>query len=166
MALTNAEKQRAWRQRHAERRRAVAQIASMLMRRSHTDGEMIEGPRIGWNAFGVDVKYDAYFLRLAVLLAKCFSQDNEIKQLRWALEGCLRDRKSARRHKRDIRKYWLETHPHMGAKDYRRWRDTDEMTAWREAEKFARWGNEFFRSGVQVKERALAWQAIAWVLDG
>jgi len=32
MALTNAEKQRAWRKRHAARRRTVARIATLLMR--------------------------------------------------------------------------------------------------------------------------------------
>ena len=42
MPLTNAEKQRRWRQRHADRRRTVARIATMLVRQHLTSDQIKE----------------------------------------------------------------------------------------------------------------------------
>lgn len=92
MALTNAEKQARWRQHHVERRRAVARIATLLMRRSHTTGRRIEA-KLGWNG----VTFDAYFLDLAHLLAGVLKTDRDLKQLKWALAAVVDDRKRVRR---------------------------------------------------------------------
>jgi hypothetical protein len=91
MALTNAEKQRRWRQHHAEHRRAVARIATMLMRRSHKTGRIIQA-KLGWNG----VTFDAYFFDLAHLLADVLKTDRALKQLKWALAARVDDRKRAR----------------------------------------------------------------------
>jgi hypothetical protein len=98
MALTNAEKQRAWRQRHAERRRTVVRIATMLMRRSHKDGRTFE-TRFGWNA----VTFDGYFHTLASRLADVLKTDRAIMQLRWALTDILTKRRQGRSYARMTR---------------------------------------------------------------
>ena len=98
MVLTNAEKQRRWRQRHSDRRRAVARITTMLMRPSHTERSAIEA-KVGWNT----VTLDTYFLKLADLICNVLKTDRAIKQLRWALAIRLRDRKWGRWHDRGAR---------------------------------------------------------------
>jgi len=90
-ALTNAEKQKRWRERHTEDRRKVARVAAMLMRRSHTEGHTTQF-QVGWNWVTADV----YFLRLAVLICDVLKTDRAIKQLRWALAQRLVDRRIAR----------------------------------------------------------------------
>jgi hypothetical protein len=95
MAMNNAEKQARWRQRHADQRRGVARVANLLLRQSHSDGEVIE-TKLGWNG----VKFDRYFAELAVELASVLKTDRAINQLRWALHQCLWDRRDARWQKR------------------------------------------------------------------
>jgi hypothetical protein len=87
MVLTNAEKQARWRERHTERRRHVARIASLLIRRVHTTGRAIEA-KVGWN----EVTFDEYFYTLALLICGVLKTDRAIRQLRWALAKCLNDR--------------------------------------------------------------------------
>lgn len=92
MAMSNAEKQRRWRAAHADRRRDVQRIATMLTRRSHAVGRTIEA-KVGWNG----VTFDAYFYTLAVLLTNVLKTDRAINQLRWGLASVLNDRRSTRR---------------------------------------------------------------------
>ena len=91
-ALTNAEKQKRWRERHTEDRRKVARVAAMLIRRSHTEGHTTQF-QVGWNWVTADV----YFLRLAVLICDVLKTDRAIKQLRWALAQCLDNRRRDRK---------------------------------------------------------------------
>jgi hypothetical protein len=93
MALGNAERQAAWRKRHADERRAIARIANLLMRRSKTERRAIEA-KLGWNT----VTFDRYFYTLAIALGDVLKTDRAIRQLRWALHQCLYDRQAARRH--------------------------------------------------------------------
>jgi hypothetical protein len=118
MALTNAEKQRRWRTTHAGRRRTAARITTMLMRRSHSDGRAI-GAKIGWNS----VTFDAYFLKLAVLICDALKTDRAIRQLRWALSKCLDDRKMARARER-----WLKQETSTQDADNERTRPRPETT--------------------------------------
>jgi hypothetical protein len=99
VALSNAEKQARWRERHAERRQTVARIASMLTRRSHTEGSTTEA-KVGWNT----VTFDDYFYTLAFRLADVLKTDRAIMQLRWALHVILWKRRHARWHERTARK--------------------------------------------------------------
>jgi hypothetical protein len=91
MALTNAEKQARWRGRHADQRRRVPRIATLLMRRSHSTGRAVE-TKVGWNT----VTFDGYFYTLASLICDVLKTDRAIKQLRWALAKCLGDRRFRR----------------------------------------------------------------------
>jgi hypothetical protein len=90
-ALTNAEKQKRWRERHAEDRRVVAHIAAMLMRRDHSYGQPRKA-KIGWNT----TTFDEYFYTLATLISDVLKTDQAIRQLKWALAQCLDDRRLAR----------------------------------------------------------------------
>jgi hypothetical protein len=95
MALTNAEKQARWRKRHADRRRDVARIATMLMRRRHPEGRTDE-ITLGWYT----TKVDAYFFKLAFQICHALETDKEIRQLKNALAYCLDHRKSDRRRRK------------------------------------------------------------------
>jgi hypothetical protein len=106
MALTNAEKQAHWRQRHAKERRVIARIANLLIRRAKSEGRTV-GAKVGWN----DVVFDQYFYTLADLLSDTLKTDSAIKQLRWALAKCLQDRRNAREY--------LREHPGMRIETYR-----------------------------------------------
>jgi hypothetical protein len=92
MALTNAEKQRAWRARHVDRRHRVALIDSMLMWRQLASGQTFK-IQLGWNW----VTIDANFFYLASLICGVLETDKAINQLRWSLTKCVRDRQLARR---------------------------------------------------------------------
>jgi hypothetical protein len=107
MALTNIEKQARWRERHADRRHAVARIATMLTRQRFSDGITHE-IQLGWNTCTID----GYFVDLAKLIGAVLKTDKAIKQLRWALAKCLRDRKRVRE--------WLRENPGMTEEDYQR----------------------------------------------
>jgi hypothetical protein len=98
VALTNIEKQARWRERHADRRHAVARIATMLTRQRFSDGITHE-VQVGWNTCTID----GYFLNLAKLICTVLKTDRAIKQLRWALAKCLRDRKAGTRSRRAIK---------------------------------------------------------------
>jgi hypothetical protein len=95
MALTNAEKQARWRERHADQRRGVARIANLLMRRSRSEGRAIEA-KLGWN----EVTFDEYFYTLAAVICGVLKTDKAIRQLRWALAKCLQDRRRSRERER------------------------------------------------------------------
>jgi hypothetical protein len=98
MALTNREKQKRWRERHSERRRNIARIAKLLMRRSHVFGKTLE-VQLGWNW----VTFDLYFLHLARLLCVVLKTDRAIMQLQWGLAVCLKERKQTRYSQRSAR---------------------------------------------------------------
>jgi hypothetical protein len=153
MPLTNAEKQKRWRAAHGDRRRTVQRIATLLMRHSHPEGHTDE-ITVGWYT----TKVDAYFFKLADLICDALGTDKEIRQLKNALAYYLDRRQSSRREhnwrERRWREHWLRDHPHMTAKEYRRWRNTDEMAAWRKA---VDWATTEMR-----RER----QAMEWALDG
>jgi hypothetical protein len=112
MALTNAEKQARWRKRHADRRRDVARIATMLTRRRHPEGRTDE-ITIGWYT----TKVDAYFFKLASLICNALETDKEIRQLKNALAYYLGRRKFAGRQR-----WWAQ---HMARK-----RSREQATAW------------------------------------
>jgi len=54
MALSNAEKQRRWRERHIKRRRDALRVASLLMRRNWPDGHVEAIARQLWVFFNAD----------------------------------------------------------------------------------------------------------------
>src|SRR5215471_11332288 len=101
MALTNAEKQRRWRQHHAERRRAVARIASMLTRRSHSEGH-VEEIAIGLRAI---LNKDA-IAALRRALRPFRPPTKKETEARW------REESSARRE------LWLAEHPDRTADEF------------------------------------------------
>jgi len=152
MALTNAEKQARWRTAHADRRRTLARITTLLMRRRHAEGRTDE-ITVGWYT----TKVDAYFFKLAFLICDALETDKEIRQLKNALAYCLDRRRAAREAECNLRKTWLKEHPRMTAHDFRRLRDT-EVAQWWEARIFA---NREQREPWHGRERA-----IMWALDG
>jgi hypothetical protein len=94
-ALTGAEKQKRWRDRHVEERRIAARIANLLMRRSHTM-RPTRVLQLGWNCW---VTIDEYHLQLATLLCAALKTDEAIRQLRVALGAKLRARKRERQQR-------------------------------------------------------------------
>jgi hypothetical protein len=136
MALTNAEKQRRWRAAHADRRRKVQRIATLLMR-SRVTGR-VHKVAVGW----YETNIDEHFFQLADATIDVLGTEKAISQLKSALWYFLAQRQSARRnrnwHERSGRERWLRDHPDKTVKDYRRWRHTEQQ-------------NE---------------QAVAWLLDG
>jgi hypothetical protein len=145
MVLTNAQKQRRYRERHADARRRVARIANHLMRRSHSEGRPSEA-KVGWN----DVTFDRYFFVLARMLSDALKTDRAIRQLRWALAICLDHRRNDRRSERVKRKLWLRTHPGMTSKEFRRLRNI-EVAQWLEAERARRAADREAREAARQK---------------
>jgi hypothetical protein len=94
-ALTGAEKQKRWRERHVEERRIAARVATMLTRRSHTT-RPTRVLQTGWNCW---VTIDEYHLQLATLLCAALKTDEAIDQLRTALGAKLRARKRERQQR-------------------------------------------------------------------
>jgi hypothetical protein len=109
MPLTNAEKQARWRKRHADRRRTVARIATMLMRRQLTN------------------KHTTELAQRIALIVKRRRGKLLHRELGKALEVLVRMAENHAEHVEQERRYrddWLAAHPDMTVKDFRRLRKT------------------------------------------
>jgi hypothetical protein len=118
MALSNAEKQARWRERHLAQRRNAQRIVNILVRKTLTD-EHIEAVAVLLNTFlnrpGVRV-----LRRQLKALSEPSEQDMKQNAAHW---------REAVKHERDV---WLREHPGKTAKDYRRMSE-DDLIEWRKA---------------------------------
>jgi len=120
MALSNAEKQARWRERHIGKRRNAQRIVNLLVRKHLADEHVIA---------------------LAELLNMFFNRDGvrilrrRLKELAEERPGSAYDRaqnKKATDDERHVRDWWLREHPGKTVKDYRRV-PQGEMEEWRQA---------------------------------
>lgn len=119
MALTNAEKQARWREKHIVHRRTAQRFVNLLVRQNQTDEHIVE---------------------MADLLATFFNREG-IRTLRRRLrevsepdEGVYR--KQRKEHARHFREMWLAEHPGCTAKDFNKL-SGDERGEWRQAQQLA-----------------------------
>jgi hypothetical protein len=147
MVLTNAEKQARWRAAHAERRRNVQRIATILMRRRRTNKHISElAQRI--------------LMIIKLRSGKALQRELEDNLQEMTKRALHRARQV--REERQWRDDWLAAHPDMTVKDYRRLRKTAvfEWLITREnARRAAYWHEAIVKPMVDR-------QAIAWALDG
>src|SRR5215472_3523973 len=105
MALSNAEKQARWRERHILKRRAALRIVNLLVRKHLAD---------------------THVEQIAALLNEFLNQHG-VRSLRRALKP-LTDEQIEQRNaafREQLEHDWLHGHPGMTAKDYRRLSTTD-----------------------------------------
>jgi hypothetical protein len=118
MALSNAEKQARWRERHLAQRRNAQRIVNILVRKTLTD-EHIEAVAVLLNTFLN--RHGVWVLRRQLkALSEPSEQDKKQNVAHW---------REAVKHERDV---WLREHPGKTAKDYRRLSD-DDLIEWRKA---------------------------------
>jgi len=110
MALSNSEKQQRWRERHIGRRRCVARIAAILLRRSWTDEHLKE--------LGGELQF--------------LMNGPAIAALRRALKPPTSEEMAAMQKADEdaTRKLWLQEHPGRTAREYRRQMGDPNSEVW------------------------------------